>query len=39
MKKPQLKLGLFHLESGNVLLSRAFGHGFIAPTGRRHGLT
>ena len=29
----------FVLESGSVLLSRAFGHGFFASTGRRHGLT
>ena len=27
------------LIAGNVNLSRAFSHGFIAPTGRRHGLT
>ena len=30
---------IFRLESGSVLLSRAFGQGFSASTGRRHGLT
>ena len=38
-EKPLALARGFHLGSGNVLLSRAFGHGFIAPTGRRHGRT
>ena len=37
--RPHIHGVCFVLESGSVLLSRAFGHGFFASTGRRHGLT